>query len=389
MAQNSSYFLGLAQALNDQGLSTLATLAAGALNDTAGPAFFEELQSGNKTLFAPSNEALSSLSSATSNTTALLEILSYHILDGNFTDLVSTYPNVTLGRTLLNDTNLVALEGNESQVVAFSKVGGSVVVLNQNYTTVQNSSSYSNLLIWAINATLTPPGSLNETVGVNSDLSALASLASTLELPESGSDSNISALEYLAAQHGFTLFAPSNSALANVSAALQTVQSNQTALGDLVRNHIVVGETLYSPLLLSSTSSNYTSSAGESLSITTNSSGTYVVSGGISSAKISQSDVLVENGVIHVIDGVLLNLEVNEAAASSAIASASSVASAAATASATGPVGGATQANPAPSASSSSSSSSSDAVKNAVGVGMLGWAVMLGGAVIGGMSVWL
>lgn len=74
---------------------------------------------------------VSSLSSATSNTTALLEILSYHVLDGNFTDLVSTYPNVTLGRTLLNDTNLVALEGNESQVVAFSKVGGSVVVLNQ------------------------------------------------------------------------------------------------------------------------------------------------------------------------------------------------------------------------------------------------------------------
>lgn len=81
---------------------------------------------------------------------------------------------------------------------------------------------------------------------------------------------------------------------------------------------IVVGETLYSPLLLSSTSSNYTSSAGESLSITTNSSGTYVVSGGISSAKISQSDVLIENGVIHVIDGVLLNVDTNEAAASSA-----------------------------------------------------------------------
>lgn len=74
MAQNSSYFLGLAQALNDQGLSTLATLAAGALNDTAGPAFFEELQSGNKTLFAPSNEACaSSLSSKSSS--ALAEAL--------------------------------------------------------------------------------------------------------------------------------------------------------------------------------------------------------------------------------------------------------------------------------------------------------------------------
>lgn len=130
------------------------------------------------------------------------------------------------------------------------------------YTTVQNSSSYSNLLIWTINATLTPPGSLNETAAANSDLSALTSLASTLELQQSGpylilstrsespslrilltkyrvgSESNISALDYLSSQHGFTLFAPSNSALANVSGALQTVQSNQTALGDLVRNHV-------------------------------------------------------------------------------------------------------------------------------------------------------
>lgn len=74
LAQNSSYVLGLAQALNDQGLSTLATLAAGVLNDTAGPAFFEELQSGNKTLFAPSNDACASSISSRSSC-ALAEAL--------------------------------------------------------------------------------------------------------------------------------------------------------------------------------------------------------------------------------------------------------------------------------------------------------------------------
>lgn len=57
MAQNSSYLLGLAQALNNQGLTALSTIAAAALNDTAGTQLLQELQTGNKTVFAPSNDA--------------------------------------------------------------------------------------------------------------------------------------------------------------------------------------------------------------------------------------------------------------------------------------------------------------------------------------------
>jgi uncharacterized surface protein with fasciclin (FAS1) repeats len=64
-------------------------------------------------------------------------------------------------------------------------------------------------------------------------------------------------------------------------------------------------------------SPNYTLVAGEMLSVSTNSSGTFVQSGN-SQARIVRSDVLVNNGVIHVIDTVLLNEEHNEAAASSA-----------------------------------------------------------------------
>lgn len=60
-AQNSSsYLLGLAQALDNQGLTTLANIAASIVNDTAGQQLIEELQTGNKTVFAPSNEACTS-----------------------------------------------------------------------------------------------------------------------------------------------------------------------------------------------------------------------------------------------------------------------------------------------------------------------------------------
>jgi uncharacterized surface protein with fasciclin (FAS1) repeats len=59
------------------------------------------------------------------------------------------------------------------------------------------------------------------------------------------------------------------------------------------------------------------SSAGENSTFFTNSSGTFVSSNGIT-ALIVQPDVLLSNGVVHVIDKVLINTQTNETAASSA-----------------------------------------------------------------------
>lgn len=66
----------------------------------------------------------------TSNPTSVLDLLSYHVVSGNFTDQTSPYPNITLGRTLLNDSSLVWLEGNESQVLAWSNGSAGLFVLN-------------------------------------------------------------------------------------------------------------------------------------------------------------------------------------------------------------------------------------------------------------------
>ena len=67
----------------------------------------------------------------TSDATNLANILSYHIVSGNFTALTLTFPNVTIGRTLLNNSTFVTLEGNKSQVVAWTTVNGTIEVLNQ------------------------------------------------------------------------------------------------------------------------------------------------------------------------------------------------------------------------------------------------------------------
>ncbi len=91
---------------------------------------------------------------------------------------------------------------------------------------------------------------------------------------------------------------------------------------------IINGSSLYSPALLSSPK--LTTAAGEPLSFTSNSSGLFVNSGissgsTVATAKVVKSDVLVENGVVHIIDGVLLNMDTNPEAATSAYVYASSV----------------------------------------------------------------
>lgn len=66
---------------------------------------------------------------------------------------------------------------------------------------------------------------------------------------------------------------------------------------------------------------NYTSASGEPFAFKTNSSGVYVSSGGSNWARIMRSDVLTSNGVVHVINNVLLDTKVDVSAANSACVS--------------------------------------------------------------------
>lgn len=76
------------------------------------------------------------------------DVLCYHFVRGYFglyneTSNVTllegaTYPNSTIGRTALNDTSVVTLEGNKSQVLAWTDDGGTTVMLNQLYVLMLN-----------------------------------------------------------------------------------------------------------------------------------------------------------------------------------------------------------------------------------------------------------
>lgn len=116
-----------------------------------------------------------------------------------------------------------------------------------------------------------------------------------------------------------------------------------------------------------------------------NDTGAYVMSGN-STARIIQSDIVIANGVVHVIDGVLLNQEANTEAAASAASS--NVAAATSTAAATGSNAGVVG-SPTGMGTASSGAASSTAAGAATKLGFNGMSAWIGSAVavVGGIAL--
>lgn len=373
---NATYVNGLVQALNNAGLTSLAT-AIGAVNSTtAGSQLLGQLSNTthNYTVFAPNNGAFGAVSSSIpQDPNALVDIVAYHVVFGHFTN-VTDYPNTTIGRTALGDPNVVMLEGNKDQVVAWAKrEDGQVHVLNQNQSDprVVQLTSYQNLDIYVIDGILFYPGDLQTTFDANSQLGGFASFASSTEVTiwDTGSNSTQQASvdQVLSGVRGLTLFAPDNQA----SGQLSQFSGNSTQLWDVLRNQIINGTTVYSPSFSGST---YISAAGENLQLSSNSSGKFVTSGN-STARIVQPDVLTKNGVIHIIDQVLVNTNVNQNAANSAYSSATSAAGHSSTE--TGPVG-----VPTGSTSNKNSNGAVGGLKSISGFGVVVLSTVLGSSLL-------
>jgi uncharacterized surface protein with fasciclin (FAS1) repeats len=374
--QNSStYVSGLINTLNNAGLNTLAS-AVGAVNSTSvGSQLLSKLSntSQNYTVFAPNNDAFNNVpSSVTQDPNSLTDVVAYHIVFGRFNN-VTNYPNTTIGRTALSDPNLVLLEGNKDQVVAWARRDdGQVHVLNQNGTNdprVVQLTSYQNLQIFVIDGIILYPGDLNTTFQSNVQLSGFSAFAQSTQVPFWNTGDNTtdqgSVTQVLTGVRGLTLFAPENDA---ISQQISQFSGNTTALWDVLRNHILNGTTVYSPSFSNAT---YVSGAGENIHLITNSTGQFVTSGN-TTARVVQPDVLTKNGVIHIIDRVLVNTDVDQNAANNAYSSASSAAGHSSTE--TGPVG-------VPTGGTSSNKNSNGAIGNLKGAhhyGVVALSVMFG-----------
>ena len=224
--------------------------------------------------FIPVSQTQSAASAL--NTAAVLERLfgrqSNNASSGSFPQIYSgVYPNVTLGRTLLNSSDLVMLEGNKSQVLAWTKndTAGNVTILNQVYVhisysspllvylhfypnghilkiliyffrqniTVVNATTWQNLFINGIDGFLTPPG--NFTTALVATNASIAQCLWTSASVTSANGTNETIVEAFQEARGITIFLPNNDAFtAEVNQTIGDIQSNQTALAILLQNHV-------------------------------------------------------------------------------------------------------------------------------------------------------
>ena len=235
---------------------------------------------GPFTLFAPTDQAfadagidLGALDNPAGKQT-LSDILLYHVVSG---EVPSS-----------NVTECMTATAANGQPLSFT-VSGGVMVNDANVTTADVSTS--NGVIHVIDKVLTPSDSPNDIPRTAQCTGVHDTLVSAVVQAE--------LLETLQGSGPFTLFAPTDQAFADAGidlAALDTPEGKQT-LSDILLYHVIAGNVPSSAVTncMSATAVN-----GQPLSFNV---GTGVM---VNEANVTLADVGTSNGVIHVIDKVLM-----------------------------------------------------------------------------------
>lgn len=263
---------------NYGGLSSLVGAIATAADIPGGSSLLETLEgTGPFTVFAPTNEAFGAIT-VPSDPAVVRDILLYHVLDKSVPSTVLPTKTDTVltnrwdnGITLLIDTSDgVKINGGNVALADIKCTNGTVHVIDK---------------------VLLPPNVVDMAglAGLNSLVGAVTSAA---DLP-----GGISVANALAADEPYTVFAPNDAAFAAIN-----VTPSPEDLRDILLLHVVNAGTPVLSTGLPATAEPLLT--GEVL--TFNPSRPSVSSDGTDDALIIITDVNVTNGVIHVVDKVLL-----------------------------------------------------------------------------------
>ncbi|KAJ2897586.1 hypothetical protein MKZ38_004540 [Zalerion maritima] len=228
----------------------------------------------NITILAPSNSALGDISADAD----VPSVLSYHVLKGNY-ESSSFTAEKTFVHTML-EQNVTG--GQVVEVV----VENDEVMVNGDVGVVKADISFDAGTIHIISSVLSPPPNISAALASTDDLSSLASALA-----------NASLVSTVASLSDITVFAPNNDAFASIGDALGGLGDDEIA--GVLTYHVVQGTVGYGSLL--SNTSLETVEGGD-VRITVTEAGDVMVNG----AKVVVADVLVSNGVVHVIDAVLM-----------------------------------------------------------------------------------
>jgi transforming growth factor-beta-induced protein len=243
-----------------------------------GTSLLETLKgAGPLTVFAPNNGAFADITAPT-DPAALGYVLLHHVLDKSVeSSAIPDRADSLLknrwdhGVTLLFATNGTATVNGAEVVAADIKC--------------------TNGIVHVVDEVLLPPNVVSM-AGIAGLSSLVGAVTAAADLPGGSSIA-----QALSADEPYTVFAPTNSAFAAI-----TVPTDPIAVRDILLLHVVnAGTPLRSPALPAMVEPLL---AGEELSFNTNRS--TVSSDGTDDAAILMTDINVTNGVIHVIDKVLL-----------------------------------------------------------------------------------
>ncbi len=149
-------------------------------------------------------------------------------------------------------------------------------------------------------------GASHATAGTKTEAAAPAALPNLLAVAEAGGFSTLAAAveaaglsETLSGPGPFTVFAPTNEAFAKLPAGtVEALLKDPEALRAILLHHVVAGTVKAADVVKLKSAK---TAGGTTLAIVADKTGVKVAG-----AKVTQTDIAASNGVIHVIDSVLL-----------------------------------------------------------------------------------
>ncbi|KAI1967126.1 hypothetical protein LOZ58_000622 [Ophidiomyces ophidiicola] len=244
----------------------------------------------NITVLAPNNDAFNDLVGTQSNGSAPLGnsslitgILKYHVLKGVYNESNFKNENQFIP-TLLDDSTFANV--SNGQVVRISRRDDSIhciTGLNDDVQFVNQTRSFDNGVVHVIDGVLTLPQSVT-TTATFANLRAFT-----------GAVTNGSVSDDVNGAKDVTVFAPNDEGFVRVGSVFSNISTQN--LGRIAQYHVVQGNVIYSTEMKNET---LPTEAGKDLHLT-------VVNGTafVNSAKVLSSDLLTNNGVLHIISDVL------------------------------------------------------------------------------------
>ncbi|KZZ17430.1 hypothetical protein A3750_09470 [Oleiphilus sp. HI0079] len=257
---------------------------------------------GPFTVFAPTDEAFAAVSSVLSTLTPaqVVEVLQYHVLAG---EVLATAAIDIAGGS--GDKTVATVNGADSKIAL--SLTGSDLYVNTSRVTSPNILA-TNGVVHVIDKVLIPPSLTEDRSNESITVEAIAIANPDTQTLEDAYVA-VGLTGALASTGPFTVFAPNNSAFADLLAAQNATDLNDlvtklggaAAVAEIIKQHVVPGAAIDSL-------SAYAANGGQVDTLRMNTALPVTIEDGVlkvAGSSVIATDVYGSNGVIHIIDTVI------------------------------------------------------------------------------------